>query len=125
MIIITRAHTQKYHYYIFLLPKCIIFLDFYNKSYNYQNDLMEVGGENSIMEPIVGTFALISYVLFFLVVCPMCITFILYRLFGPPQVTEVKEAPPLILQGEDLADTPMIKTTNFAKLLEPWTRHND
>ena len=125
MIIITRAHTQKYHYYSFLLPKCIISLDFDNKSYNYKSVLIEVGGENNIMEPIVGIFALISFVLFFLVACPICITFILFRLFGPPKVTDVKEVPPLILQSEDLADTPMIQTTNFTKLLEPWTRHKN
>ena len=77
------------------------------------------------MDPILGTLALISYVLFFLVACPMCITFILFRLFGPPQVTDVKEAPPLVPPGGDLADTPMIKTTNFTKLLEPWTRHKN
>ena len=106
-----------------MLPKCIISLEFYHKFYNYQSDLMIADGENSIMEPIVGIFALISFVLFSLVVCPIGATLILFRLFGPPQVKDVKEAPPLVPQGGDLADTPMIKITNVTKVLEPWTRH--
>ncbi len=72
-----------------------------------------------------GIFALTSFVLFFLVVCPMCITFILYRLFGPPKVTDVKEAPLLVPPSGDLVDTPMIQTKNNTRLLEPWTRHKN
>ncbi len=80
---------------------------------------MKVGGESSIMDPILGTLSLISYVLFFLVVCPIGITLILYRLFGSPQLLDVKEPSPLVLQGGDLADAPMTIATNAPSQQEP------
>ena len=78
----------------------------------------ENGGEGSIMNPILGTLALISYVLFFLVVCPLGITLILYRLFRSPLVLDVKEASPLVLQGIELADAPIPVATNVPSLKE-------
>jgi hypothetical protein len=80
---------------------------------------MKIGGESSITNPILGMFALISYVLFFLVVCPIGITLILYRLFGSPQMLDVKEPYPLVLQSVDLADAPMTVATNVLSLNEP------
>jgi hypothetical protein len=80
---------------------------------------MKVGGESSIMDPMLGTFSLISYVLFFLVVCPLGITLILYRLFRSHQVLDVKEPSPLVLQSGDLADAPMTIATNVPGLKEP------
>ncbi len=80
---------------------------------------MKVDGESSIMDPILGTFALISYVLFFLVVCPIGITLVLYRLFRSPQMLGVKEPYPLVLQSVDLADAPMTVATNVISLNEP------
>ncbi len=80
---------------------------------------MKVGGESSIMDPILGTLALISYVLFFLVVCPISITLIMYRLFRSPQLLDVKEPSPLVLQSGDLTDAPMTIATNVLGLKEP------
>jgi len=80
---------------------------------------MEVGGESIIMDPILGMFALISYMLFFLVACPIVITLILYRLFRSPQVLDIKEHSPLVLQGGELAETPTTITTNVPNLQEP------
>jgi hypothetical protein len=71
------------------------------------------------MDPISGTLALISYVLFFLVVCPIGITMILYRVFRSPQVLDVKEPSPLVLQSGDLVDAPMPIAANVPILKEP------
>jgi len=71
------------------------------------------------MDPILGVFSLISYVLFFLVVCPIGITLILYHLFSSPQVLDVKEPSPLVLQSVDLTDAPMTIATNVPGLKEP------
>jgi hypothetical protein len=80
---------------------------------------MKVGGESSIMDPIMGMLALIFYVLVFIVACPIGITLILYRLFDSPQVLDAKEAPPRVLQGGDRADTPMTLAPNVPGLQEP------
>ena len=80
---------------------------------------MKVGGESSIMDPIIGMLTLISYVLVFIVACPIGITLILYRLFDSPQVLDANEAPPLVLQSGDLADTPMTIAPNVPSLQEP------
>ncbi len=80
---------------------------------------MKVGGESSIMDPILGTLALISYVLFFLVVCPISITLIMYRLFRSPQLLDVKEPSPLVLQSGGLTHAPTTIATNVPGLKEP------
>lgn len=80
---------------------------------------MKVGGESIIMDPILGVFSLISYVLVFLIVCPIGITLILYRLFSSPPVLDVREPSPLVLQSVDLADAPMTVATNVPGLNEP------
>jgi hypothetical protein len=75
-------------------------------------------GENYIMDPIIGMFALITYVIVFFVACPIGITLILYQLFDSPRVLGVKKTSPFVLQGEALADTPMTIATNVTNLQE-------
>ncbi len=80
---------------------------------------MKLSGDSRIMDPIVGVFALASYVLFFLVVCPIGITLILYQLFRSPQVLDVREPSPLVLQSGGLADAPIPIAQNVPGLKEP------
>jgi hypothetical protein len=71
------------------------------------------------MDPILGMLALISYVLFFLVVCPIGITLIMYRLFSSSPVLDVKAPSPLVLQSEELTDAPITIATKVPGLQEP------
>jgi hypothetical protein len=71
------------------------------------------------MDSIIGMLALISYVLVFIVGCPIGITLILYRLFDSPQVLDAKQAPPRVLQGGYRADTPMTLAPNVQGLQDP------
>jgi len=80
---------------------------------------MKLSGDSRIMDPIVGVFALTSYVLFFLVVCPIGITLILYRLFRSPQALDVREPSPLVLRSGGLADAPIPIAQNVPGLKEP------
>jgi hypothetical protein len=75
-------------------------------------------GEKYIMDPIIGMFALISYIVVFFVACPIGITLVLYQLFDSPRVLGVKKASPFVLQGEALADTSIIIATNVSNLQE-------
>jgi hypothetical protein len=70
------------------------------------------------MDPIIGMLTLISYVLVFIVACPIGITLILYRLFDSPPMLDAKEAPPRVLQGGDLTNTPMTLAPNVQSLQE-------
>lgn len=80
---------------------------------------MKLSGDSRIMDPIVGVSALTSYVLFFLVVCPISITLILYRLFRSPQALDVREPSPLVLQSGRLANAPIPIAQNVPGIKEP------